>query len=277
MAFSINIVTVLLAFVSQEVSAQMFRGLSGLGLPGLGSRPGAARMGMLNGQSVSGAQVQNTYRTCIGQTAAGDELRVTFSERPRVSTNWWSSNGLQVTADITSGSMTGMFQLVTTEYGRIDGMCESASLGEIITNRPQANTGMFGLGLWNQGPANNIGVIGTTFDLNPGKTVSLTDNINTGLTLARITGGGMALCPVRQVVGNRCIDMVSLCCSIAKDSRPASQQVASGAQGGNAGGINNAMGGFGNIQTGALGNGNAGNMQMGSSGNMNAGVGGLQF
>ncbi|KAK6185879.1 hypothetical protein SNE40_008020 [Patella caerulea] len=262
----------------------MFGGRPGLGLAGAGAvpRPVVPRMGMMTGQSLWGAQPQATYRTCIGQTGAGDELRVTFSERPQVSTNWWdNSNDLQVTADITSGSISGMFQLVTTEYGRIDGMCESASLGEIISERPQANTGMLGLGWWNQGPANNIGIIGTTFDLSPGKTVSLTDNINTGLTLARITGGGMALCPARQVVGNRCLDTMSLCCSIARDSRPAIQPVMGGAQAGMVGGMNGGMGGMvGGMNGGMVGGMNGGmvggmnGMSQGMNGNMNGGVSG---
>ncbi|ESO82704.1 hypothetical protein LOTGIDRAFT_155722 [Lottia gigantea] len=168
------------------------------------------------------SQQQPEYRTCIGQTAAGDEMRVTFYSRRSTSSNWWQSgritNDIQVKATINSRSLTNKFRLVTTQYGRIDGMCESESLGNIIDEN--AFTRVANVRIGGQ-KSRNIGFIGTDFSLSPGKSVRITDHIQSMLNLDIIAGGGMALCPVQQIVGVRCIDLISLCCSISKDTKPA--------------------------------------------------------
>ena len=180
-------------------------------------------IGMLANAAGRQQQQTPTFLTCIGRNTNGDEIRTTFYyEQRRRASQWnpWNPFNNQqsrtlrmfslISTNINS-QLQGEFQHVITEFSRVEDGCLSQALGDILTDRSW----------WGQNRVR--GVIGTRTTVYQGQSARSMEVID-DLQMNDLIGRGLALCPITQLVGSTCRDLIPLCCKIGVDSQSATPE-----------------------------------------------------
>ncbi|XP_067678685.1 uncharacterized protein [Haliotis asinina] len=158
-----------------------------------------------------------TVYTCIGKNTNMDELRVTFRNEPsRNRWDRWLPQRVQMEARVSVSGQSqtrGSFQLIATEYGRVEDGCVIGALGDII-----------GSDSWfRRRPNTEIGILGREFPLAPRQGHTSTTYIRGFASAEALNGHGLALCLRRQISGGTCNGIIPLCCKIGRDSKSATE------------------------------------------------------
>ena len=170
--------------------------------------------------SQQGVEQTPQFLTCIGRNTNGDEMRTSFFYETRSGNQWnpWANNIRPQTLRMFSlistninSQLQGEFQHVITEFSRVEDGCLSLALGDILTDRSW----------WGQNRVR--GIIGTRTTVYQGQSARSKEVID-NLQLFELIGRGLALCPVTQLVGSTCRDLIPLCCKIGVDSQSVTPQ-----------------------------------------------------
>ncbi|XP_070206400.1 uncharacterized PPE family protein PPE12-like [Littorina saxatilis] len=180
-----------------------------------------------------------------------------FGQQGNEAPKEWLINGYYKPSSVTQ--ISGSFQVLVTQYGRVNDGCNAVALGPAITSlNPFGNNPMnpfLNFGNNNFGQTRRAGQLQNPLMVTQGGLTIYSDRLQ-GVSRSQLVGGGIAVCP--QVgSGGECYGIVLQCCTIANDQVPASEMyVTPGGQqqGGLQGGFG--AGGFGNGGfNGGLGNG----------------------
>ncbi|XP_071118040.1 uncharacterized protein [Haliotis cracherodii] len=197
--------------------------LRGLDVPPF-QRLGFGRDSFFGDRNGFGNQEEITVYTCIGRNTNGDELRVTFSDGARQNRwggGWFDRQRVQMEARVSVSGQSqtrGQFQLIATEYGRVEDGCVSQALGNIIDNAQN---------VWfaRRRPNSEIGILGEPFTLAPNQGHTSTTNIEGFANAAALNGHGLALCATRGLSAGSCISIIPLCCKIGRDAKRATELI----------------------------------------------------